>query len=185
MSSIRLFILDSLQRHGEQHGHQLRVQADYEHVQLWTDISVSSLYQVIKRLAAEGLIAEVRTERVGNFPERQVYGITPAGRAALKKMHHEALTDVWMKPDPFDLALARLDSDELDDLPAVLERRIENLRAMLSTKQALNAQAAPELTVGEGHALSHTEFRLRADIAWLEGVIESLPEIIAEARPAD
>jgi DNA-binding PadR family transcriptional regulator len=45
------------------HGHQLRLLAEEEHVALWTDITVGSLYGAIKRLAAEELIEEVRVER--------------------------------------------------------------------------------------------------------------------------
>ena len=40
------------------HGHQLRLLAEEEHVALWTDITVGSLYGAIKRLAAEELIEE-------------------------------------------------------------------------------------------------------------------------------
>ncbi|MEJ7838504.1 MAG: hypothetical protein WKF81_06780 [Thermomicrobiales bacterium] len=159
--------------------------AEWEHVQLWTDFLVSSLYQVIKRLNAKGLIAEVRKERIGNFPERLVYGITPDDRELLKQLHRDSLTEIWLKPDPFDLAIARFDSDELIELPAVLAQRMEKLGAMLTKIQALNAEAEPELTTSEKHALIHTEFRLRVEIDWLAGVIESLPEIIAEIKAAD
>lgn len=166
------------------HGHQLRVQAEKEHVHLWTDVSVSSLYQVIKRLTSDGLITEIRTEREGNFPERQVYAISTTGRATLKKLHHDGLTDIWMKPDPFDLAIARLDSDDLAELPAALERRLAGLRAMLEEKKQQYARAVQYLTISEKHALKHSEIRLEADISWLQGVIASLPEIITEAEAA-
>ena len=113
MSSIRLFILDICARNGEMHGHKVRLQAEQEHVHLWTDISVGSLYQTIKRLVSEGLLAEVRTEKEGNLPERQVYCITEEGRRNLKELQKDGLRRIWMKPDPFDLALTRLDQDEL------------------------------------------------------------------------
>ena len=82
MSSVRLYILGALAVEGPMHGHQLRLLAEKEHVHYWTDISVGSLYGVIKRLAAEGLITELRVEREGNYPERQVYDVSPAGRVA-------------------------------------------------------------------------------------------------------
>jgi DNA-binding PadR family transcriptional regulator len=83
VSSIRLFVLDSLQREGEMHGHQLRQLAELEHLDMWTDISVGALYGAIKRLAAEDLIEEARVEREGAYPERQVWRITEAGDKAL------------------------------------------------------------------------------------------------------
>ena len=72
VSSTLLFIIDALARHGEMHGHQLRLLAEQEHVHLRTDFSVGGLYGAIKRLAGEGLLTEVRTERAGGYPERQV-----------------------------------------------------------------------------------------------------------------
>ncbi len=76
MSSIRLFILGSLEQHGPMHGHQLRLLDEEEHIDSFTDISVGSLYGAIKRLSAEGLIEELRTEREGGYPPRQVWDIT-------------------------------------------------------------------------------------------------------------
>lgn len=184
MSSIRLFILDTFARNGEMHGHRLRLQAEREHLHLWTDVSVGSLYQAIKRLVAEGLLEEVRTEKQGNLPERQVYGITGEGRLRLKELQSEALRRIWMKPDPFDLALTRLDPDRLDGLHTVLSSRLEELAAMLSDTEALNANAIDGgyLTVSEALAVSHGAHRLRAEIAWLQEVLNTVPEIIADER---
>src|SRR3954468_11699427 len=124
MSSIRLYILDALARRGEMHGHQLRLLAEQEHVHLWTDISVGALYGALKRLATEGLLAEVRTEREGSYPERQVYGITDRGREGLGDLPPQALGEAWVPAGPFDLALSRPDAARLDELAGVLEDHV-------------------------------------------------------------
>lgn len=63
------------------HGHQLRLLAEREHVTLWTDITVGALYGAIKRLAAEDLIAEERTEKEGRtWSGRSGRSRTPAVR---------------------------------------------------------------------------------------------------------
>src|ERR1700751_682137 len=103
MSSIRLFILAALEERGPQHGHQLRLLAEQEHVTLWTDITVGSLYGALKRLAAEELIEEVRVERAGAYPQRQVWAITDAGREGVGALRLRALREIVLKPDPFDL----------------------------------------------------------------------------------
>jgi DNA-binding PadR family transcriptional regulator len=113
------------------HGHQLRLLAEEEHVALWTDITVGSLYGAIKRLAAEELIEEVRVERSGAYPQRQVWAITDAGREALGGLRLRALRDIVIKPDPFDIAMTRLDDAHLDDLPAIITARIVSLSATL------------------------------------------------------
>ena len=187
MSSIRLFILDSFARHGAMHGHQLRLQAEEEHVQLWTDITVGSLYGAIKRLAAEGLIEEIRVEREGNFPERQVYAITSAGLENLARLRRDQLAELAFKPDPFDLALTRLDPATLPELPAVIAGRMAAFRTRLKETRVLNERAQPYLSLTEKLALQHRERRLQSEIAWPEELTSVMAEIVADetARPVD
>jgi DNA-binding PadR family transcriptional regulator len=180
VSSIRLFILTSFAEHGEMYGHQVRLQAEREHLHLWTDISVASTYGAIKRLAAEGLLEAVRSEREGNLPERQIYAITDAGRRVLADLRHEALSAIWFKPDPFDLALTRLDPSELGELPGVIAARVDSLKLRLDEKIALNQRADEYLMLSEKLALTHTEYRLRAEIAWHESILAAVPEILAD-----
>ena len=63
VSSIRLFILGTLSASGPLHGHQIRQQAQSDRTEIWTDIQVGSVYGALKRLANEGLVRELRTER--------------------------------------------------------------------------------------------------------------------------
>ena len=182
MSSIRLYLLDAFARHGELHGHQLRLLAEQEHVHLWTDFSVGALYGALKRLATEGLLTEVRTEREGSYPERQVYALTAAGRVVLDGLHQQHLEHVAFKPDPFDLALSRPDPTRLDELPSAIETRLAALRRLLADTEQQNARARPHLSLGETHALLHREHRLRAELAWHEELATALPDVIADER---
>lgn len=182
MSAIRLFILGTLEQNGPMHGHQLRLLAEEEHVDSWTDISVGSLYGAIKRLAAEGLIEEVRTEREGAYPPRQVWDITHDGRVAAGVIRMAALREIVLKPDPFDLALTRLDHDHLDDMPAMIAARLSSLRAMLADSESHLTAIRRYLTVAETHAAEHRQVRLRAEIGWHETLLAALPDIIDDER---
>src|SRR3954465_9941265 len=91
MSSIRLFILSSFDSLGAMHGHRLRVEAERRHVHHWTDITVGAVYGAMKRLETEGLLREAGQEQVGNWPPRQLYEITDAGRLALADLRREGL----------------------------------------------------------------------------------------------
>jgi DNA-binding PadR family transcriptional regulator len=180
VSSIRLYILDALVVEGPMHGHQLRLLAEKEHVQEWTDISVGALYGALKRMAAEGLIEEVRAEREGAYPERQVYAITDAGRVSLAVEKRDALREIVVRPDPFDLALSRLDRDRLDDLGDLLSARISHLKALLEDTTAHNISIDKYLTFTEKIVVRHKTERLRAEVAWHEQLFTQLPEIIAD-----
>jgi DNA-binding PadR family transcriptional regulator len=180
VSSIRLFILDALASEGPMHGHQLRLLAEKEHVQEWTDITVGALYGAMKRLAAEGLIEEVRAEREGAYPERQVYAITESGRVSLGVTKMDALREIVLKPDPFDLAMSRLDRTKLDDLDSLLSARLGSLRADLDNYIAHTASIEKYLSVGESIVMQHKTERLRAEIVWHERLYNQLPAIIAD-----
>src|ERR1700712_2177287 len=139
MSSIRLFILSSFDDFGPMHGHLLRLIAEKMQVPLWTDISVGAVYGAMSRLAAEGLLREAGREQEGNRPPRQLYEITEDGRAALAAERREGLSEVWFKPDPFDLALTRMDPKSLKSFRAVLTARLENIRTRLAETRRISA----------------------------------------------
>jgi DNA-binding PadR family transcriptional regulator len=181
VSSIRLFILGALELEGDMHGHQLRQLAEKEHIDMWTDITVGSLYGALKRLAAEDLIEEVRTEREGSYPERQVWHITQAGSIALSALREQGLSDIVFKPDPFDLAFARFDLAKVEVLPDIIGARLGRLRAMLIESEAHTKGIKQYLSVGELHVMKHRGDRLRTEIAWHEDLLKSLPEIISDA----
>lgn len=179
MSSIRLFVLGSLAERGPMHGHALRLLAEEEHIDEWADVAASAIYGVLKRLAHESLIYEVRTEREGNYPERQVFDLTPEGRDALDRIRREALEQVVMRPDPVDLALARLDIPSLHGLEGTILDRMSVLRASLEREETHVAEIAKYLTAMEKHIIRHDSFRIRAELAWHQELLEALPELIA------
>jgi DNA-binding PadR family transcriptional regulator len=180
VSSIRLYILDALVVEGPMHGHQLRLLAEKEHVHDWTDISVGAIYGALKRMSGEGLIEEVRSERDGAYPERQIYDITHDGRIALAVTKREALREIVQRADPFDLAMSRLDQDKLDTLPDVLAARIARLKAMVIEADAHLASISQYLTFTEQIVMKHKAAKLAAEVEWHEDLFKQLPEIIAD-----
>jgi DNA-binding PadR family transcriptional regulator len=180
VSSIRLYILDALVEEGPMHGHQLRLLAEKEHVSEWTDISVGALYGALKRMAAEGLIEEVRAERDGAYPERQVYAITDVGRISLGVTKGNALREIVVRTDPFDLAMSRLDRTKLSELDELLRARISLLKAMAADAEAHLASIAKYLTFTEHLVMQHKGERLKAEIVWHEELYQHLPHIIAD-----
>src|SRR6201996_4644902 len=182
VSSIRIFILGSLEQRGPMHGHQLRLLAEQEHVAMWTDITVGGLYGALKRLATENLIEQVRVEQAGSYPPRQIWSITGAGRETLSSLRLRALSDIVIKPDPFDLAMTRLDPDHVADLPVTIAARITSLSAMLTDWQARAGAADRFLTISEKLMVKHRLDRLRAEIAWHQELAAQLPKIIADEK---
>jgi DNA-binding PadR family transcriptional regulator len=182
VSSIRLFILGSLVERGPMHGHALRLLAEEEHIDEWADVTPGAIYGAFKRLAAEELITAVRLEREGNYPERQVYAITPAGEESLREIRREALETIVYRPDPFDLAMARLGEENVESLREVLEARAAEFRARIEREQLKAQRIAQYLTLTEQHVIRHDHHRLRGELAWHEELLAALPEIEADEK---
>lgn len=182
MSAVRLFVLSALAEHGPMHGHQIRNQAHSDRAEMWTEVKVGALYGALKRLAGEGLIAEVRSERVGNLPERTVYEITERGHEALAAVHNDALRTIVFPPDPFDLALVHAGGmDEQELAHAITDRR----DALAVRERALRHQtesADQWLNEAERMAMAHGLARLAAEIAWHDELLDRLPKIVADFR---
>jgi DNA-binding PadR family transcriptional regulator len=182
MSSIRLFILSSFAELGPMHGHRLRLEAELEHVHLWTDISVGAVYGAMNRLVAEGLLRKLKSERKGKRPPRQLYEITEEGQRELAVLRKAGLSEVWFKYDPFDLALTRTDPDTVDMLPSVLAERLDKVRALLTKSKRINEQARDSITLAEEWAVRHTQYRLEAEIAYLTDLLAAASKIVADKR---
>ncbi len=164
------------------HGHGLRRLAEQEHVDEWADVSPGAIYGAIKRLAADGLIEAIRVEKDGRFPERQVFGLTETGLESLKAIRIAALETIVHRPDPFDLAMARLGEENLDGLHGLLETRIAALRARVEAEQLKARRIGQHLTLTEKAVTRHDLHRLQGEISWHEELLEQLPDIIADEQ---
>ena len=182
MSSARLFILGALARGGPMHGHQIRRHAHTDRTELWTDIKVGSLYGALNRMAAEGVIKQVRTEREGNLPARTVYAITDEGHEELSALRDAALRETRLRPDPVDLALHSSQDMAQEQLVAAFEDRRRALEAELQSWRHLFEAATPHLTGVEPLAFDHRLMRLEAELAWHDKVLDELPKLLAARR---
>lgn len=179
MSSIRLFILGTLARTGPLHGHQIRHQAQTDRTELWTDVR-AALYGALKRLASEGLVRELRTERVGNRPERTVYEITADGRRALSAVRDEALRTLVSPNDPFDLALTQTPDLAEETLTQVVANRLAGLRVREASLRQTAASADPYVNEAERMVMEHISERCAAEVRWHEELLNRVPKIVAD-----
>ena len=182
VSSIRLFILGTLAASGPLHGHQIRQQAQNDRTESWTDIKVGSVYGALKRLASEDLLREVRTEKVGNRPERTIYEITPEGVRALAAARHAALRELDRHDDPFDLALVQSRDLGEEDLEQIVAHRLAALQVQVASLRH-NAQIAdPYVNEAERMVIQHLIERTSAEVRWHEELAARLPKIAADFR---
>lgn len=179
MNSTRLFALSALARGGPMHGYQIQQAAKADRTELWTDIKPGSLYNALHRMADEGLLEVVRTEREGNPPARTIYGITPAGRQELIAQRNASLREVGIRPDPVDLALQYTSDLAEEELTGAIGVRRQVLAAHLAVLEQELALAAPYLVGLEAMTFDHSLTRLRAELSWHDALLEALPKLLA------
>jgi DNA-binding PadR family transcriptional regulator len=182
VSAIRLFILGTLAASGPLHGHQIRQQAQTDRAEAWADIQVGSVYGALKRMAREGLVREVRTERVGNRPERTVYEITREGRRSLSAIREGVLCKISLPNDPFDLALKQSRDMTAEELSQIVEARLAALRAEELSRRYHAEHADPYLNEAERMIVQHLIERAAAEVRWHEQLLDRIPKIGADFR---
>ena len=129
MNLTRLMALGVLARSGPSHGHHIRRVADVTNVGEWGGVSVGALYRELRAMEREGLVEAMRTEKVGNRPERTVYAITAEGQLELTTLREQAIRPLGSGPDPLGVALL-FAADGMD--PEELRRTLRARREMLA-----------------------------------------------------
>ena len=87
-----------------------------------------SLYTVIELLVKAGFIAEKKTTREGNRPERTIYEIIRAGETEMRAWMREILSTPVKEYPQFEAGLSLLPALPPEEATDVLETRVEFLK---------------------------------------------------------
>ena len=171
ISVSRLLVLGMLNR-GSMHGHQIRREAELRDVQDWAGIKPGALYGTLNRLAEEGLVEVVSTERAGKMPARTVYAITAEGRKELEMLLESALERSKLALEAFDVALLVVDALPKTHVAELMARRAASValahKNMVSDR--LRLRNLGHITEVEDALMRHAELRLEAELKWHEEV---------------
>lgn len=180
----RLFVLATLDRLGEAHGHEVTREAAQDQLERWGHVSQGALYSALRRCEATGLVTDVRVEQVGRFPARTIYRLTDAGRAALQEARTTAWRRTGLPADPFDLALSVSDGGDPAVLREVVEQRLTDytraLAVLRSEFDALHERLEPTAVA----VFEHSLMRHETEIAWHRRLLERVDGFGTARGPA-
>lgn len=161
---------------GESYGYELREQFEQAVGPQWGDLSIGHLYQVLDRLAREGLVTR-RGVRQATRPDRIVYRLTDAGRAELDDWLATPFVRQSGYRDDFFLKLAAAARLGLEPLERVIATQRKAYTGELRALAELRAQheADPVVRLLIEAAIAHTEANLRT----VERAAESATELAA------
>jgi DNA-binding PadR family transcriptional regulator len=134
----------------------------------------ANLYKTIKRLQEAGLIAVRQTERTQQYPERTVYELTEAGRAAAPQWLTEMVATARNEFPQFPAALSFIMLLEPQRALAALEQRAAAVAASLAELDATLEQlsaALPRVVLMDDE---YQRALAAAELGWLTEVIQDL-----------
>lgn len=115
----------------------------------------------------------------GSLPARTIYEITDEGRRELIALRDEAFSEVDIRPDPVDLALAVSADLDRELLRGYLEDRLAALRARGSRIEHQADRRWPDQNSADDLILDHARMRIQAEIDWHEKVLADLVKVRA------
>jgi DNA-binding PadR family transcriptional regulator len=136
----------------------------------------ATLYRTIERLLAADLIAVRETGRDQQYPERTVYELTDAGRAAMREWLAEMLAEPKEEYPQFPAALSFVLMLAPQEALEVLDRRAATLAARLSQQEKeladqLEVYGLPRVTMLESEYL---RAMTAAELDWIRAVADDL-----------
>ncbi len=134
----------------------------------------ASLYQTIERLLRDGLIRVQETTRQEGWPERTVYELTAAGRAAALDWMRAMLASPAREFPEFPAALAHLTMLSPEEAQFQLERRAGALEAEIVRITALLAAASADVPRVFLVESEYGRTLLLAELAWVRDLLADL-----------
>lgn len=184
MNLTRLMALGVLAQNGPSHGHHIRRIADVTNVGEWGGVSVGALYRELRAMERQGLVTAVRTEKVGNRPERTVYEITAEGQLELRTLLEQAIRPLVAGLDPLGVALTfAADGMDRDELRRILRARREMLAIGIA-----EIAAERERLMAKGYINTLSAAVMRRGIMQSEAEVrwhDELDKALAEACDAE
>jgi len=163
------------------HGYELKTSFEQAVGEQWGGLNIGHLYQILDRLARDGLIESER-QRQPVKPDRVVHHLTPAGRAELERWLGEASVRTRGHRDDFFLkVMAALQSGDPATLAGVLSRQRAHLLGEL--RSLGEAQALTGGSPVTSLLVLAAETHARADLAVVDAAEERLrPEVLTALR---
>lgn len=178
-SPTRLLVLAVVGIFEEIHGYDVRRELLSWRADQWANVAPGSIYNALKSLERDGLLAIIGTEQPGGRPARTTYRITPEGRKEAASMLRELWWNVSPATDPLSTAIALLPLMDKGEVTAALHNRLKQLEATRDsclyqlttiggdpTEGGIPAHVAEQLHLRVAH--------LEAEIGWATALIDRL-----------
>jgi len=159
---------------GEAHPYQLEKKVECRSMRDWTDLSMSAIYQLLRKLEQKLLVSS-RTEIAEGNKTRKIYQVTAEGRKILRSKLKQLLGE----PEPvkwrFDIAIHNLHLLPKKEAIAALENYKQGLKKGLDCYRALKPYLENEKCPPHRQALAvRPQYLLEAELKWVEAFMREM-----------
>jgi DNA-binding PadR family transcriptional regulator len=134
-----------------------------------------TLYHTVDRLARDGLVRPLHTEREGNRPERTTFEITEPGRRELSRRLLEMLSAPAREYPEFPLAISEAHNLSATQVIACLRTRIQALRdEERHVEERFAALGTPDVPRLYWLNVDYDRAVRAAQLAWLQRIVDEL-----------
>ncbi len=137
-------------------------------------LNYGSLYSVVDKLLAHGLIETQETVREGRRPERTIYRATGAGRTEFEDWLAELLGTPVKEYTQFEAGLSLLAGLPPDEVARLLDQRCTQLEHMLVTSDAILRTSGAKLPKLLWIEWDYVRVHVETDLRWTRDLIDEI-----------
>ncbi len=162
----RLLLLGLLRSH-EMHGYQINELID-AHLGTSIELKKPTVYKLLASMVDDGWIRYYE-EQEGNYPTRRVYQIAPEGEEAFQRLLRQNLADYRPISYLGNIGIVFLDALSKEEAVTLLLQQRQEVERLANALQADEQHQG-----GFQLMLSYHQSQLRAQLDWLDGIIDQL-----------
>jgi len=172
--STRLVILGLL-REQSLYGYEIK-QIIEERMGDWTSIAFGSIYFALGKLAEEGFIEKVATEKAGGRPSRSIYQVTEAGRVEFLRLLRQVWGEVERHHFAFDIGLFFTEALPVEEMKGYLRGRVAQLEAIVQHITAHRAEqlAHEDMPRSAAVIFDHSLAHFQAELDWTRDLLDKV-----------
>ncbi len=159
---------------GPKHAYQLEKDVQWRSMRVWTDLSMSSIYKLLRGLEKRGLVGGRSMISEGNRT-RKVYELTPSGESQLEERLVHLLTEPDLPKWPLHVALSFMGKIPVEKVRSCLTTYRDSVRERIASYRELEA-----FLIGDGcpdyrlNLARHPIYLFEGELRWAEDYLASL-----------
>jgi DNA-binding PadR family transcriptional regulator len=179
MNIAKLVVLGALEIIGKGSGYDIIQELNRKKIDRWTDIKKGSIYHALRQLQKEGAIIEVEQTKLGRYPDKTIFKITPKGKELFDSLQEQAFLGLFPHYYGFKIALKFNKRRSSEDIKEFADKAIEAIdlqfKAMDDYLNTLDKSSSLYKT--DSFFIKHDKMLFEAEKKWIREAVKNLSKL--------